>query len=139
MDLKHQVNSFDQAKELHGLGLRTGANFYYGRDGKLMSRDCAKEIMSRPIFKENPDPFYPGYTSAELGCMLPPYSTTRYMEAYQVWKIDITINGVDIYETGPTEAITRASLLLRLISKDKYNVTVDEVKERLINVSNLQL
>lgn len=133
-NLLWQVCTPEQAEKLKELGVTQHHTCFYYQHGQL-------QYVPQHFKVEAPDAFA-AYTSTELGIMLPLWYETKRVEAgnilletkYDVWLCRNTSDPLDVQqrvgiEATPTEAMTRAGMLIHLLSNNL--VKVQELNSRL--------
>jgi hypothetical protein len=135
MNLEKQVCTLEQAKKLKGLGVAHKSQFHH-----------FKEKIS---FTAHGDDYWPAFSVAELGVMLPhpsslnemggwlhnsecDTSSTDGMPWYLLWEFDLDKENAGFGRhiiSGKTEAEARAAMLIYLLENGV--ITADEVNQRL--------
>jgi hypothetical protein len=137
MKLSEQVISLEQAKRLKDLGIEESSQFYHFK-GKITTEAYGND-------------YWPAFTVAELGVMLPHPSSLNEMGGwlhnsecdttstdglpwYLLWEYDLDKENAGFGRhivSGVTEAEARASMLIYLLENNL--VTPAEINQRLTN------
>src|ERR1700691_6411923 len=135
MKLSDQVCSLEQSKRLDELGVKRESLFFYQNntynDGEecieLMINECrnnyGENVIDNSECENENNQKYPAYTVAELGEMLPPWTSSDKLKNLNWLCITIDKNSEDNYSASSLkEANARAKLLIYLIENDCIKV-----------------
>lgn len=122
MKLENQVCTLEQGKKLRELGIEMNSYFLFGE-----SSDFAAPFEAW-IVDGNEDVFYPAFTVAELGVMLPDgYDTMRVStDNGDRWRAydDSGKDAIDEDSLFDTEVQARAAMIIHLLNLPNIKCTV---------------
>lgn len=138
MKIEDQGCTLSQSKKLKEIGIDPNAHLYYRED----SSELVMGTLAYKLAKDKVTKFFPAFSVAELGTMLPDlietskqYEFVTIKEAEDVW-LCLYVRGNNMLDTlcssaAATEAQARAIMLIYLLENNI--ITVEDVNKRIID------